>query len=403
MTIAAPSSFRKIVASHDVRPASPFGASITPGNNTYGTYVEVLSGAQLTHDVWELLIRFHDIDSSALAMDMLARVGVDTAGGTSYTTLIDHLICTYAGPYSTGGHTGVEYKFKIHIPAGSSVAVQASANNATPIALRCSMIAFCDPDKPWALWKGTFVRTFGATPASSSGTVVTSGTVSEGAWTELGTLADTIFEWNVGMGVNDAAIATADAYHMDLGVDTQGDVTPRVAILNQKQGLTTAEAASRSSMQGMFKGIAGDKVYGRLQCSATADSSLSMIAYGTGGTWQPTGSASFTVAGVVKVDNATVANGKTVQIFAVDADGVAELVTSTTTAGGGGAFTVNVSENARTYFASYVDGANVGRSANGTPESSSFNVDIFTSGPAGGGGGSTSYPGVEKVYGGIAA
>lgn len=398
MSIAAPSTWRKIVASHDVRPAAPYGADITPGNNAYGSYVEVLSGAQLTHDVWELLIRFHDMDSSAVAMDMLAQVGVDTAGGTSYTALIDHLICTYAASYTSGGQVGIEYRFKIHIPAGSSVAVRASANNATPIHLRCSMIAFCDPSKPWALWKGTFVRTYGANTAASNGTSVTSGTTSDGSWTLLGTLADTIYEWTQGMGVNDATIAAANAYHIDLGVDTQGDNVQRVVLLNQRENFSTAESASRSAMVGAFKGISGDKVYGRLQSSTTPDSNLSMIAYGTGGTHTETGSSSCTVAGTVQIDGVNVADGKTIEIYAIDSDGVAERVTTTTTSGG--AFTVDVPEATRTYFASYNNDGNVGRSANGTPESSTFNIAMFTSGPAGGGGGGYDF---SMVYSGVQA
>lgn len=387
MAVRVPSSWRKIIPSHDVRPAAPYGADITPGTNAYGSYVEVLSGAQLTHDVWELLIRFHDIDSSAVAMDMIARVGFDPAGGSSYTDIIDHLICTYAASYTAGGQVGVEYKFKLHIPAGSSIAVKASANNATPIHLRCSMIAFCDPSKPWTLWKGTFVRTFGANTAASCGTAVTSGTAAEGTYTLLGTLADTIYEWQTGMGVNDATIATGNCYHMDLGVDTAGNGVQRDVVLNQRQNFTTAESASRSLMVGMFKGVSGDKVYGRLQCSTTADSSLTMIAYGVGGTWQPTGSASFTVAGTVEINNANVADGKTVKIYAVDSDDDTELVTTTTTSGG--AFSVDVWENTRSYFASYENDGKFGRSASGTPEISSFNIAMFTSGPAGGGGGAS--------------
>ncbi len=84
----------------------------------------------------------------------------------------------------------------------------------------------------------------------------------------------------------------------------------------------------------------------------------------------------FAVAGTVTVDAVPVANGKTVKIFAVDGLGVAELVTTTTTAGGTGAFSVSVPDSTRTYFASYVDGTDYGRSLDGTPGTSTFNIAI---------------------------
>lgn len=91
-------------------------------------------------------------------------------------------------------------------------------------------------------------------------------------------------------------------------------------------------------------------------------------------TWITYHQVTFTCLGLVNVAGSPAPNGKTVKIYAVDANGVADFVTSTTTTGG--LFTVEVPDNVRTYFASYVDGTNIGRSADGTPGSSNFNITI---------------------------
>jgi hypothetical protein len=93
---------------------------------------------------------------------------------------------------------------------------------------------------------------------------------------------------------------------------------------------------------------------------------------------------SFTVAGVVTVDGSPVAANKTIQIYAYSTTGpedVTELVTTTTTAmDGSGSFTVQVPGNTRTYFASYANDGNIGRSIDGVPGTSTFNITIGAAG-----------------------
>jgi phage baseplate assembly protein W len=84
----------------------------------------------------------------------------------------------------------------------------------------------------------------------------------------------------------------------------------------------------------------------------------------------------FGVAGTVTIGTIPVPPGKTVQIFARDASST-ELVTTTTT-GTGGIFNVSVVDSTRTYFASYQDGATLGRSAD-APPGAAFNIAIPSS------------------------
>ncbi len=90
----------------------------------------------------------------------------------------------------------------------------------------------------------------------------------------------------------------------------------------------------------------------------------------------------FTVTGTVKVNNVAVANGKTVEVWAKDSNGIAERIGAPTTTGGTGTFTQTTLDNTRTHLATYVDGTNRGRSADGAPAApggaETFNVDIFT-------------------------
>jgi len=92
--------------------------------------------------------------------------------------------------------------------------------------------------------------------------------------------------------------------------------------------------------------------------------------------WLTSHTCQFTVAGTVTIGSVPAADGKTVKIFAVDSAGRAELVATVVTAGGAGAFSATVPGNVRTYFASYVDGADIGRSADGTPSVSTFNITV---------------------------
>lgn len=380
MAIPVPSTFQTIIASHDGSAAgivNDLGVTVTPAEAAYGAWHTVIVGASVTDDVWEIAIRFHDADTLNTATAMLADLGVDPAGGTDFASVISGLAVTYAGPYVTSGATGIEYRFKLHIAAGSSIGVRGATTNAALPTFACSAILYCNPTKPWALWKGTFVRTFGENLAACLGVVVTPGVgTNEGTWAEIGTLADTIYEWQLGVSSDDGT-TSGTTYHLDLGVET-GAAGKRVAILDQKQSGTTAEIWNRPHAPGSQKGVVGDKVYGRAQASvAGADANFSMIAYGVGGSHIDTGL--YTVAGTIEIDGVAAANGKTVEVYALDSDGVSERVTTTTVAGGAGAYTVEVPDNTRTHFASYEDGAAVGRSVSGTPDSDTFDITIFTS------------------------
>lgn len=258
------------------RPATAMGTTITPGNNTYGSYTEILSGANITKDCFGILININSMSSPGAAKDGICTIGIDTSGGTSYATFIPDLLCSCAHNYATAplGHW---YYFPIFIPAGSALAAQASVNNATVGTSNVAVWLYGAPTRPENLIYGYGVESIGINAASSSGTSVTAGEASEGSWTLLGTTTRRSVSWQYGMGCNDSTMG-GKIYHADL---SYGDGTNQIIIGEDKAYTATAsEQLGCNTMAGTHLNVpAGGSIYGRLQCSATQDSALSMAAY----------------------------------------------------------------------------------------------------------------------------
>ena len=132
---------------------------------------------------------------------------------------------------------------------------------------------------------GSYVDSFGAVTAASDGTTITSGTTSEGNWTQMGsTTTKPYWWWQSGWGSNDSSL-TAVLYAMDVAVGTAA----LREIIYQDQLKTNAGTAEQSAQSFLpnhchiAEVAAGVEVYARFQCSGTADSNLSSIVYALGG------------------------------------------------------------------------------------------------------------------------
>ncbi len=260
------------------RPAAAFGTSVVPGNNTYGTYTAILSA--LAQDVYGLLINFNSGFVSANCKDSIATIGIDPSGGSSYTDTISHLLCS--DTLGFGLEAGVSYYFPLFVKAGSTVAVKVSVNNATVGTIRCIIQAFGQPTDSRLVRAGTFVETLGANTAASNGTAVTSGTTSIGTWTSLGTTTKQTWWHQVGFGCSSNNM-NGGIYSGDLSVGdgTSQDIFIRKAIFRTQ----LSETISYGPLMGNnVRSIPGSStLYGRLQCSTSVDTGLSMIAYALGG------------------------------------------------------------------------------------------------------------------------
>lgn len=264
------------------RPAAAWGTSITPGNNAYPAYVQILAGASVTNDAHGILININSNSTSTAARDAIVTLGMDPAGGSSYSDFISHLLCSDAGAYSTAqaGAGGVWYYFPVRIPSGASLAAKASVNNATVGTLRVAITLY-RASRPDAVYVGSFVETFGAVAGSSCGTSVTPGTTSEGAWVSVGTVTTPIRYWEVGMGVNDDT-TTVNTHHCDVGIGDSSN--KKIAIADAPVFINAAESLGKAVAGAYRSAATGDGVYVRNQVGpAASDASISMIAYGVGG------------------------------------------------------------------------------------------------------------------------
>jgi hypothetical protein len=265
------------------RPANAFGTSITPGNNTFPAYTQIMTATSDEAFMIEININANDV--STAARDTLVTIGFDFAGGTTYADMtIADLIGSCATGFISGAGVlgiGMTYRFPVRVPAGTTIAAKASVNNATVGTLSVWVKLFCKPDRPELVRYGTFVRTYGATEATSTGTAITPGTTSDGTYVDLGAISDDIWAWEVGYGINNATI-NARSIHVDLAV---GDATTKkIAILNHPIATGTSETMSKAQALAYLAGHNGDHVYVRSQVgSGAADTGNSVIAYGVGG------------------------------------------------------------------------------------------------------------------------
>jgi hypothetical protein len=267
------------------RPVSTYGVSVVPGNNTKGSYVQLISGASLTDDVYFVEVTIHSNFVSAVARGAILDIGYDPAGGTSYTVLIANLLCGQAciGMAGREGAIGYRYRFPLFIKSGTSLAAAASVNNATVGTMRCYVKLFCKPKNPEAVKVGSFVESLGAVTATSEGTAVTAGQASEGSWTSLGTTVRNTWWHQVGASMHNGLISGNFAYFNDLSAGAAGGELLLVddAMLYTNSNVEAVALPDQWPLGGNVVG--GATIWGRSQCSNVPDTGFTMMAYCLGG------------------------------------------------------------------------------------------------------------------------
>lgn len=262
----------------DVRPTlSGFGTTVTPGNNTFGTAVQV--GSVLAQDCWLLHIAVTAIASNGTAKDSLTQIGFDFAGGTTFPASPDRFN-SITLLTSCAASRGVVYLFPLYLPAGTSILARGSVNNATVGTQSVAWQAWGRPKYPEATRRGYWVESLGITEATSNGTSVTSGTTAEGSWTNIGsTLAADAWWWDLGFGVNDSTMNNL-AYHADLGYNSGSPIIAEDQLFITSNG---EDVNKGRPLLAVMQVPSGTQMQGRLQCSGNADGDLSMAIYALGG------------------------------------------------------------------------------------------------------------------------
>jgi hypothetical protein len=279
------------LASHFLRydnwgtnPSATPGTSVTSGNsNAEGTYTQIASSANIAQDVYGMEIRVSD-NSGTGAQNHLMDIGVDPAGGTSYSAIISNIVCGGAPAITAAPFGGHHFTFPMFIKAGSSVAVRIQGSNATAGTLRVSAVFYMYPSRPEAFPVGSFSETIG-TITDSSGTSVTPGNAADGSWASLGTTTNPLWWWQIAHQVNNATV-TAEYTFIDLAY---GDGSNKHIIMRDMHAGTTAEKVGRAfaSNNNFFECYApvpaGATIYARMKCNNAPDTGYNMVAIGIGG------------------------------------------------------------------------------------------------------------------------
>ena len=285
MFAGASNSFSKLIDSiaDGTRPGTSFGTSVTPAQNSYGSYAQLLSGANVTDDVWAISLCVNSVNVAGASRNVIITVGYDPAGGTSYTDTDQHLLVGPAGAYSGAASNGGPVWFYLprRLRAGTSIGLKGSVNSADLTAFSAYAQLWCRPRRPELARAGAYVDTLGATTASSSGTAVTPGTTSDGSWTQIGTLTRSAWYLAWGVGVDDSTMSN-NVGHVDISI---GDASNKRIVVSNGYFFTAANEAIGKPAQGAFvRGSAGDVVYARMQVGPNAaDSNYSVAVYAVGG------------------------------------------------------------------------------------------------------------------------
>lgn len=285
MPIGAPgaSEFSFTYDNWGTNPASTAGTAVTPGaSNVEGSWTQIASSANIAQDVYGLYMQVHAGATSAQQKDHLIDVGVDPAGGTSYTAVISNIVCGASPALTAAGAR--EFFFPFWIKAGSSVAVRAQGNNATAGTVRVAARFYGKPSAPEAFPVGKYSETIG-TITNSAGQSFTPGNAADGSWTSLGSTTKDLWWWQLGYGISNATI-TAEYTYIELAY---GDGSNKHTIFKVMHGGTTGETAGLAMQTGMvwFAAYApvpaGTTIYVRGRCNNAPDTGYHAVAIGIGG------------------------------------------------------------------------------------------------------------------------
>lgn len=251
------------------------GTSVTPGSGTKGSWALIANAATVANDVYLLRIWVNAGNTSNAQRDLRVDIGVDPAGGTSYTVLVADLVCSQA---ASSADCGFWFTLPIFVNAGSQIAARAQSNSTSTV--RVAIFLFGRPSNPAVVSVGSFSESL--TASGNAGTAVTPGNSSAwGSWTSLGTTVKNLWHWNIGCGFANTT-TTALAYNVALSYgngSTYQQIGPSIRV--HLPG--TAERTSCINFGEYWEVPAGSTLYARATCSGTTATGFSVIAIGIGG------------------------------------------------------------------------------------------------------------------------
>lgn len=217
-------------------PSTTPGTSVVPGaTNAEGSWTQIASAANIAKAIYWISLYVQGGATSAAAKNHLLDIGVDPAGGTSYTAIISDLP---VGASQTAGGATPHFLFPFFIPAGSSVAVRIQGNNNTAGTVRVSAKFYGDPSNPELVPVGQFSESIGTGGVNSGGVTVTPGNGAFGSYAQLGTTTSDLWWWQFGVQALQGTMTSIPTY-FEL---SYGDVTNKVPFMKKMLEPNTAEA-----------------------------------------------------------------------------------------------------------------------------------------------------------------
>lgn len=265
-------------------PGSTPGTSVIPGaSSAEGSWTQLASSANIARDVYWIQVSVSSGATSAQIKNHLLDIGVDDAGGSSYTAVISDIICGQT-PVDGAAPLARSFLFPLFIKAGSSVAARVQGSNATAGTVMISIKFYGDPSSPEAVPVGLFSETIGAR-LNSAGVGFTPGNGVDGTWQLLAATTRDLWWWQLCAQITNATVSSTFVY-VDLAY---GDASNKVLIQRQKFLTTTGETANdvvKSNLCWLdcYKPVpSGSNIYVRGRGIAAAVTGWNAVAIGIGG------------------------------------------------------------------------------------------------------------------------
>lgn len=267
-----------------VNPATTPGATVTAGaspNVESATPLVLATGSNIAHDVYWLECMASNVGGTG-DRQMLLDIGVDPAGGTSYTWIISNLVIGNL-PLSTQLPVGQGFLFPFLIRAGSQVACRVQCSQSL-ITARVAAKFFGKPERPENTPVGQYAETIG-TITNSQGVGFTPGNAADGSWQSLGTTTRDLWWWQLCYSIANGTI-TAEATYIDLA---WGDGSNKHLIFRAHHLGTSSEIVAdlllvnKNPAAAFCPVPAGATIYVRGRCNNAPDTGYNAVALGIGG------------------------------------------------------------------------------------------------------------------------
>lgn len=261
-------------------PSTTPGTSVIPGaSNAEGDWTEIASESNITKDIYYIVLVVQTGFTNGAQKDHLLDIGIDPAGGTSYTPIISNIACG-ASPDPTRGSRS--FQFYYWIPANTAVAVRVQGNNATAGTVRVTAYFYGAPSRPEFVRVGQYSETIGAITNSSGVSFTPGNSGAEGSWASLGTTTRALWQWQLCLQLSAAAFGN-QALVFDFAT---GDGSNKHIIQeNLYVRLDSSEIfiPATTTPLNFFEIPAGGELFVRGSSSGTADSGWNAVAVGIGG------------------------------------------------------------------------------------------------------------------------